>query len=286
MSPRKQSPTVPPRVSAMVARLAMELGHEIRAERTRRGWTLAELAARARTSRSMAHGVEAGEPASLEGYARLAAALGLNPRFTSLPDRAVSAGRAVEPVHSAMGEIEAERLGIHCDAVRLDEPYQHYQFSGRGDLVAIDAARRALLHIENRTRFPDVQAFAGSFNAKRAYLADDVARRLGLAAGERDLASVTHVVVALWSAEVLHVLRLRKATFRAVAPDPIEHFEAWWNGTPPRSGVTASLVVFDPLPGDRRSRRRWIGLEEAQRAEPRYRDYAAALEALRRAGRA
>jgi transcriptional regulator with XRE-family HTH domain len=270
----------------MASRLALELGREIHAERTRRRWTLADLAHRARVSRSMVHGVEAGEPASIEGYSRLAAALGLNPRFTLVPDRAIAAARAVDPVHSAMGEIQAEQFRTHVRTVRLDEPYQHYQFSGRGDLIAFDGPRRALLHIENRTRFPDIQAFAGSFNAKRAYLADDIARRLGLAAGERALASVTHVVVALWTAEVLHVLRLRQATFRAVAPDPIDGFEAWWHGTPPASGVSASCVVFDPLPGERSSRRRWIGLEDAQRAVPRYRDYAAALEALRQAGRA
>ena len=231
----------------------------------------------------MVHSVEAGEASSLEGYVRIAVALGLAPRFTLLPDRAAGPARAAEPVHAATGEIEAEHLrSPRCD-VRVDEPYQHYQFAGRADVLAIDQARRALLHIENRTRFPDLQGFAGSFNAKRAYLADDVARRLGWREGP---ASVTHTVVALWSSEVLHALRLRNATFRAVCPDPPDAFAAWWAGEPPVRGSTTSMVVFDPLPGERRSRRRWISLDDATRAEPRYRGYADALAALRAAGRA
>ena len=264
----------------------MDLGAEIRAERIRRRWTLRDLAGKAGVSPSMVHGVEAGEPASLEGYWRIAAALGLHPRFALSPDRAAAAGRAVEPVHAAMGEIEAEHFGGHPFEVRLDEPYQHYQFAGRADLIAYDRRRRALLHVENRTRFPDVQGFAGSFNAKRAYLVDDIARRLGVAAGARGLASVSHVVVALWSSEVLHALRLREATFRAIAPGPTDSFAAWWAGEPPASRESTTFVILDPVAGRRATRRRWIGLDEVRRAAPRYRDYAAALEALRAAGRA
>ena len=232
----------------------------------------------------MVHAVEAGEPSSLEGYHRIAAALGLDPRFTFQPDRATISARALDPVHAAMGEVEAVQLRRHGPQVRLDEPYQHFQFAGRADVVGIDAPRHDMLHIENRTRFPDVGGFAGSFNAKRAYLADDLVRRLGLGRGERDLHSVTHVVVALWSAEVLHVLRLRAASFQGVAPDGTDAFAAWWNGAHPPAGTSTTLVVFDPLPGIRQSRRRWIGLGDALRAEPRYRDYATALSALRDRG--
>src|SRR5688572_10459638 len=73
------------------------------------------------------------------------------------------------PVHSAMTEFEAAHFrpfGVHLGT---DEPYQHYQFAGRGDLVAWDDPGGSFLHIENRTRFPDIQEIAGSFNAKRAY---------------------------------------------------------------------------------------------------------------------
>ncbi|MBM4408764.1 MAG: helix-turn-helix transcriptional regulator [Chloroflexi bacterium] len=282
MSPHRPSRAAPPRFQATAVRLCSELGREIRDARVRRGWTLATLAERVGLSVSMVHGVESGKPTMPEGYVRLALALNLQPRFTLLGDQAATAARAVDPVHSAMGEIEAEQLGIPPVLVRIDEPYQHYQFAGRADLVAFAPATSALLHIENRTRFPDVQGFAGSFNAKCRYLADELAPRFGV----RSFTSVTHVVVALWSAEVLHVLRLRGASFRAIAPDDPGSFAGWWQGQPPTAGTRTSIVVFDPLPGGRRSRRRWIGLEDVVRGEPRYRDYADALGALRRAGRA
>ena len=140
-----------------------------------------------------------------------------------------------------------------------------------------------MLHIENRTRFPDLQAFAGGYNAKRAYLAADLAGRLGIRGGFR---SVTHVVAALWSSEVLHVVRLRQASFTALCPDPVDAFAAWWDGLEPIEGQSSAFVLFDPLPGRRRSRRRWVGLEDVPRVEPRYRGYAHALDLLRAAGRA
>ncbi len=178
-----------------------------------------------------------------------------------------------------MGEVEAGHLGTFGWQTRLDEPYQHYQFAGRADLIAADVEARALLHIENRTRFPDIQGFAGSWNAKRAYLAPELARRLGV----RSWLSVDHVVVALWSSEVLHTLRMREASFRSVCPDAPDGFGAWWAGSRPVPGERSTIVLFDPLPGERRSRRRWVGLESVSSVEPRYRGYADALERLRTA---
>src|SRR6185369_4069075 len=119
-----------------------------------------------------------------------------------------------------------------------------------------------------RTRFPDLQAFAGSYNAKRAYLAADVAKRLGV---ERGFRSVTHVVAALWSSEVIHVVRLRAASFSAVCPHPREAFAAWWDGGPVPNGESSTFILFDPTTGQRRDRRRWVGLDAVPRVEPRYR---------------
>ncbi len=149
-------------------------------------------------------------------------------------------------------------------------------------MLAWSIERRALLHIENRTRFPNIGEAAGSYNAKRAYLAGDIARRLGQRHG---FDSVTHAIVALWSAEVLHVLRLRPETFRSVCPDPIDAFGEWWTGKPPDSGVVSTLVVLDSLPGDRSTRRRFVSMDSLASARPRYRGYADALKALEKAGR-
>jgi len=254
-------------------------GDLVRAERSRRKLTLRELAGHAGVSAAVIAHIESGHPASLETYARLSTALGLRLELGLVdPRRRTGPSREADLVHAAMGDAEARHLRAHGFDVGLDVPYQHYQFAGRADLLAWDRERRTLLHVENRTRFPNLQEAFGSYNAKRAYLAADVAERIGLGGGWR---SETHVIAAFWSSEVLHSLRLRTASFEAVCPDPVDAFAAWWSGEPPALGQASCLVVFDPDPGPGGRRRRFIGLAEAMRAEPRYRDYAAAARALR-----
>ena len=179
-----------------------------------------------------------------------------------------------------MGEFEARHLRRAGANVGIDEPYQHYQFAGRADLLAWDLDARALLHLENKSRLGDLQDVAGSYNAKRTYLPAVLGDRLGI--GPRGWATVTHALVVLWSSEVLHVLRLRAATFRALCPSPIDPFEAWWSGLPRPAGVTSSLVVLDPSPGLSSRSRRFVGLERVPDLEARYRDYAAAAALLGR----
>jgi transcriptional regulator with XRE-family HTH domain len=264
-----------------LSRLRTQLGREVFDERRRRRWTLAQLATRAGLSVATAQRVEAGQRASLDAIVAIGVALNLEPAASLRPATRVAPARDADPVHAAMGEIEARQFQASGRVVRLDEPYQHYQFAGRADLVVIDARERALLHVENRTRFPDIQAFAGAWNAKRSYLAPVLANRESLRGG---WSAVDHVIVALWSSEVLHTLRLRRHSIRALAPDGAVGWVAWWDGSPIPRGVRSSLVLFDPLPGVRRSRRRWVGLERLDAVEPRYRGYADALAALRTAG--
>ena len=183
-------------------------------------------------------------------------------------------------MHSAMGEFEARSLQRPGRGIGIDEPYQHYQFAGRADVLAWE--RRDLLHIENRTRFPNLQEAAGSYNAKRQYLAGAVADRLGM--GPSGWRSVTHVMACLWSSEVLHALRLRPSTFRSLCPDEPEGFLAWINGTTPPEGVTSALILVDPrIPFGSRSRT-IASLADSARAQPRYHGYADAAEALLRQG--
>ncbi len=265
---------------AHLGRLWAGVGQRVRDARLARKWTLVELARRAGVSRTIAYSVESGVPTSLEALARLSAALGLRLELALLDPRRRSDARrelSVDSVHSAMGEFEARQLRQHGYSMGLDEPYQHYQFAGRADLVAWDVSARALLHIENRTRFPDFQQMAGAFNAKRAYLAAALADRLDVF-GWR---SETHVIVALWSSEVLHALRLRAESFRTLCPDPPAAFDGWWNGLPPAIGTTSTLVVLDPSASPRQ--RAWLGLETALGAalRARHRGYADAAAKLR-----
>lgn len=230
MSPRARRARATPAATATAAAstMAMSAGLELRDGRAARRWTLRELADRAGVSVASAQAAESGRALSLETYARLAVALGRRP-LLSFPGRAAAdtndrsrTGRDL--VHAAMGEIEARKLAANGYQVALDEPYQHYQFAGRADLLAWDLEARALLHLENKSRLADLQDVAGSYNAKRPYLPAVLGDRLGV--GPRGWATVTHALVVLWSSEVLHVLRLRAATFRALCPSPIDPFEA------------------------------------------------------------
>ncbi len=229
-------------------------------------------------SRAAVAAAETGEKASLEMIAGLARALRLDIELEIVDRqrRERVTARQGDPVHAAMGEFEVRLLGAHRYPVAVDEPYQHYQFAGRADVVAWDMESLAMLHVENRTQFPNVQDSLGSYNAKRAYLGRVLAERLGIP-GFR---SETHAIICLWSAEVLHSLRLHAATFRATCPDPPERIATWLDGQPPTRGKSSSLVVLDPFATGRQ--RRWVDLETAlASARPRYSGYADAAERAR-----
>jgi transcriptional regulator with XRE-family HTH domain len=259
-------------------RVRISLRQAVRDERVRRRLTLARVADLAGLGVTTVHDIEAGEPGSIETYVRLADALRLRAEFGLADPRRKEPAtrRAADPVHAAMGEVEASHLRELGFEVGLDEPFQHYQFAGRADVVAWSQAHAALLHIEIRTRFPDIQESNGSFNAKRRYLGADLAARAGVAAWR----SETHVIAALWSGEVLHCLRAHASTFDAICPDPIGALEQWWGAEPPAAGRMSILVVLDPAAGHRRDRRRWVGLADLVGIRPRYRDYADAVGAL------
>jgi hypothetical protein len=256
------------------------LGIAIRDARLSRRWSVRALAERADVSPAVAYRVEAGRSASTEAATRLANALGLRLEFQLTDPRRRADSRtalSADPVHSAMGEFEVGHLRAMGFPIGVDEPYQHYQFAGRADVVAWDLTQAALLHIENRTRFPDFQEMAGAYNAKRAYLAEAIGERVGV----RRWSSQTHVVVALWSAEVLHALRMRTESFRSLCPDGPEAFAGWWSGVAPTVGTTSAMILLDPLAAGRE--RQFIGFPAGGTTRPRYRGYADALAADARA---
>jgi transcriptional regulator with XRE-family HTH domain len=259
----------------------VRLGVAVHDERHRRRLTLREVAARARLSRSTVRAIESGQVASLEGYARLASALGLTFDMVIGGARGTGAARGGDVVHSAMGEIEAKLLRARGYAVAIDHPYQHYQFAGRADILAWTLEPPALLHIENRTDFPDLQAAAGSFNTKCRYLASVLAGQLGVPR----FTSQTHVMAGLWSSVVMHAVRLRPESFRAICPDGVAPLRAWLDGDPPVNGFVRTFVALDPLAAGRQ--RQMIDLATVLAgARPRMRDYRDAAERLHAAGMA
>ena len=280
MSPRKKLREEAPLIESAVAQLWLAFGLQVREARRARHWSIKELATRSDLSPAFVYAIEGGRSGSAEAAARIAASLGRRAELELVDPRKREGrpGLTADPVHSAMGELEAAHLARLGFRVGIDEPYQHYQFAGRADLVAWDVDARALLHIENRTRFPDFQEMAGAFNAKREYLADSLATRAGVTRWQ----SQAHVIAALWSSEVLHVLRLRTASFRALCPDPAQAFEAWWKGSPPRVGASSTLIVLDPAAAGRQ--RTWITLDDAMGARARHRGYSDAAATLERNG--
>jgi len=282
MSPTSSSATPSEASLALANRLAVSLGVAIRDQRIRRQWSVRELGRRSGVTASAVLNVEAGRIAGLTTYSRLVQALGLDLEAGLVHPRRRQSLQANEedPVHAAMGELEAAHLRSLGYVVSIDEPYQHYQFAGRADVMAWRLDERALLHLENRTRFPNVGEAAGAYNAKRAYLAPVIAKRLGLAGRFR---SVTHVMVGLWSSEVLHAIRLRPETFRSLCPAGPAAFDAWWLGGQPPAGTHSTLVLFDPTASGRR--RSFASLAEAlDGLRPRLRGYAEAVALLKETG--
>src|SRR4051812_33282003 len=112
MSPARFHASAPPAVDALVRQIWSTLGQAIRAERQRRGWSVARLATVAGVSRTTAYLVERGETGSLEVAIRLATALSLRLDLilTDPRRRDRSIVRAEDPVHAAMGEFEAAHL--------------------------------------------------------------------------------------------------------------------------------------------------------------------------------
>lgn len=184
-------------------------------ERRRRGLTTRRLAEKTRLSEASIDAFEAGRRLSLDAYARVAVALALP--LEPVVDRPSARPRS-DVVHAAMGERQARRLQATGAKVAIDHPYQHYQFAGRADVLAWRADSAAPLHIENRTRLPDLQPAAGSYSAKRQYLARVVAEQFGLPRFE----SQAHVMGCLWSAETLRSVRQRQASFRSLSLDGTE----------------------------------------------------------------
>jgi len=278
-------------------RLTTLVGERLRERRRQLGWTIEAVALRAGVAVATVQKIETGARGSLEMYVRLAEAVGMSfgmmlatqateASESEVDDQMLSpsvppTGRKVatesDLVHATMGEVLLDMLasgGFECG---VDEPWRNYQYSGRADVVAWDRPRRALLHSENRTAFPDVQDALGRFNGKRAYLAGSLWERLGM---DGPPSTETHAIVALWSLEVLETLRAYPGTFRAACPNPPDAFLAWLAGTPPKPGVTSTLVLFDPFATG--SQPRFASLREAlDGAKPRIEGYAAAAALLR-----
>ena len=162
MSPLRTLAEPPRDLDKTLVGVRVLLGSRVREQRVKRRWSQRELATAAGLGKSVVKLAETGESVSVETYVRLALALGLRLEVELRDARRKSSIVAVgqDIVHSAMGEFEVDRLSRFGFRTGVDEPYQHYQFAGRADVIGWDVDARALLHIENRTRFPNIQEVA------------------------------------------------------------------------------------------------------------------------------
>ena len=95
------------------------------------------------------------------------------------PPGAAAPGRGQDLVHSAMGELEAPAAPARSGS-RLPSTSPTSTTSSLAVRTWSRGTRQpsALLHIENRTQFPNVQEALGGFGSKRAYLGGVLAARL------------------------------------------------------------------------------------------------------------
>ena len=124
--------------------------------------------------------------------------------------------------------------------------------------------------------FPDIQETAGSWNATRVYLPAEFAKRTGV----RGWASITNLMVGVWSAELIEQVRRHMATFRALCPDVPDGFISWWHGEAPLRGTRSEFVLLDPIP--RRGTISIATLDEALDKTPRHARYGDIMRKLDR----
>jgi hypothetical protein len=62
-----------------------------------------------------------------------------------------------------------------------------------------------------------------------------------------------------------------RTRFRALCPDAVDAFTAWWAGERQEFGAASTLIVLDPTTGDRQ--RPFAGLDQALAVRPRHRGY-------------
>ena len=278
MSPRRIGAQPSPRVEAEVHRLALLYGMQVRDARQARGWSVAELGRRSGLSPDMVYRIEAGQPGSLDAFARLAVALGRTARL-----------ELIDPRRRDMRPISARILCIRPWASSKRPT------SGRSastwvlmSLISTTSSRDARISLHGTST-------RGLCCTSRTGLDSPTSRRWPALstrngptwpptsptrAGVPSWRSETHVIAALWSSEVLHALRLRTSSFRALCPDSPETFSEWWAGRPPKAGATSTIIVLDPLASPKR--RAFVGLDDALGARPRYRGYADAAVMLAR----
>jgi|SRR5688572_23558875 len=157
----------------------VRLGRVARAIRLRSGLTQADVAARAKVSRSTVSLLERGMWDGLTVRAMEAIVGGLGARLdTRLSWSGPELDRLIDANHAALSASVKQRLQRWGWLVRVEVSYSYYGERGRIDLLAWHPGQQLLLVIEIKTDLIDVQALLGSMDVK-ARLARRVAEQAG-----------------------------------------------------------------------------------------------------------
>jgi transcriptional regulator with XRE-family HTH domain len=174
-----------------------QVGSVIRAIRTRRRLTQAEVALAAGVGRTIVSQVECGrfETTSLSSIRRVAAALGV-----SLPLapawRGAEMAKLLDEEHARIVLQATRRLTGLGWTVRPEHSFNIWGERGCLDLLGWQPESRAVLVVEVKTRLPDLQDLLGTMDRKRR-LAPSIARELGWQS--KAVASILVLPEATWA---------------------------------------------------------------------------------------
>lgn len=143
------------------------IGRLFRMTRFRRGWTQAELSARADISPTVISRIEAGQASRyrLRLVQRHGDALGLRVEVT-VTGRGGDAVRLLDDEHAAIVEHVATLLRDAGWSVEAEASFNHYGDRGRVDLLAFHPERGTLLIVEVKTEVTDLQALFGAIDVR------------------------------------------------------------------------------------------------------------------------
>ncbi len=217
----------------------VRFGLAIRALRRRRGWTQAQLAARARISQSAVSRIERGEGDRLTHrlLVRIASELGARVRVQLLAhgedlDRLLDAG------HAELVEHVTRMLRRHGWEVVPEATFSIYGERGSVDVLAFHPLTGSLLVVEVKSAVPDVQATLAGIDRK-SRLATQIARERGWR-----VTSVSRWLVVPDTSTTRRRVEQHASTFEAALPARTVALRRWAAAP---SGALAGVLFVPPI---------------------------------------
>lgn len=192
----------------------VQIGRMVQDLRISRGLRQEDVAALARVSRPTISRLERGlvDGMTVGSLRAISRALQM-PSIVSLGWRSPAMDRLRDHLHAAMVEQVTSTLGAAGWETTPEYSFNHYGERGSTDILAWQAASRALLIIEVKTRLWDIQDLLTAMDRKRRLVPGLVGREFGWKAG-----AVGVLLVLPEMSTHRHVVDRHAATFRAALP--------------------------------------------------------------------